>query len=98
MCIQFNMKITFDPVKREKTLRERQLDFRDAFVVFKGKLYKFEDARKDYGEKRMIAVGYLADRMVIIGYVQRGDVRHIFSMRKVNKRETKKYKEQFRGS
>ncbi len=92
------MKITFDPAKRDKTLRERCLDFRDALAVFQGRLYKFEDTRKDYGEKRMIAVGYLADRMVIIGYVQRGDVRHIFSMRKVNKREAKKYQEQFEGS
>jgi uncharacterized DUF497 family protein len=41
----------------------------DAAVVFEGQVYEFEDSRKDYGEQRMIAVGYLADRMVIIGYV-----------------------------
>ncbi len=44
----------------------------------------------------MIAVGYLAQRMVIIGYIQRGKAKHIFSMRKANEREIKKYQERFK--
>lgn len=90
------MKITYDPYKRIKTLTERGLDFLDAILIFEGEVFEFEDTRKDYGEKRMIAVGYLANRMVIVGYVQRGKTRHIFSMRKANERETKKYQEQFK--
>jgi len=31
------MKITFDPVKRASTLRDRNLDFADAVEVFAGK-------------------------------------------------------------
>ena len=46
-----------------------------------------EDARKDYGEKRIICYGYLAERMVVVGYTQRGATRHVFSMRKANGRE-----------
>jgi hypothetical protein len=92
------MKITCDLKKRKKTLEERGLDFMDAAIVFEGQIYEFEDIRKDYGERRMIAVGYLAGRMVVIGYVQRGKTRHIFSMRKANEREVKKYQEQFEES
>ncbi len=44
----------------------------------------------------MIAVGRLVGRMVIVSYVQRGEVKHIFSMRKANEREVKKYQEQFK--
>ena len=36
------------------------------------------------------AVGHLAGRMVVIGYVQRGNSKHVFSMRKANEREAKK--------
>jgi len=43
-------------------------------------------------------VGHLAKRMVIIGYVQRDNTRHIFSMRKANEREIKKYQKQFEES
>jgi uncharacterized protein len=46
-----------------------------------------QDIREDYGEKRIICYGWLAERMVVIGYVPRGADRHIFSMRKANERE-----------
>ena len=64
------MKITYDPNKREKTLKERGLDFLDASIILKGAVYEFEDIREDYKEKRIIAVGHLAERMVIVGYVR----------------------------
>lgn len=92
------MKVTYDSNKREKTLKERGLDFIDASLVFKGAVYEFEDTREDYQEKRIIAVGHLAGRMVIVGYVQRDNTRHIFSMRKANEREIKRYQEQFEES
>ena len=81
------MRITFDPAKREKALVERGLDFADAEIVFEGVTLEIEDTRKEYGEVRIICYGLLAERMVVIGYVPRGEDRHIFSMRKANERE-----------
>ena len=89
------MMITYDSNKREKILNERGLDFRDAVIIFRGEIYEFEDIREDYCEKRIIAVGHLQSRMIIVGYVQRGDIKHIFSMRKANEREIKKYQARF---
>lgn len=85
------MKITCDQTKRRKTLDERGLDFEDATEVFAGPTYEFEDVRKDYGERRMICYGLLASRLVVVGYVERHDGRHIFSMRKANEREIARY-------
>ena len=42
-------------------------------------------------EQRMICFGFLAGRMVAVGYVQRGETRHIFSMRKANEREQNRF-------
>ncbi|MBI3247013.1 MAG: BrnT family toxin [Deltaproteobacteria bacterium] len=81
------MRITFDPAKRERTLAERGLDFEDAVLVFGGVTIEIEDARKDYGERRIICYGQLQGRLVVIGYTPRGAARHIFSMRKANDRE-----------
>jgi len=92
------MNISYDKNKRKKTLLERGLDFRDAVLVFEGAVFEFEDTRQDYQEERIIAVGHLAGRMVIIGYVNRENTKHIFSMRKANEREVKKYQEQFEES
>ncbi|MBF0309807.1 MAG: BrnT family toxin [Magnetococcales bacterium] len=85
------MKITYDPNKREKTLAERGLDFLDAPLVFANPVHQFEDIRRDYGEQRMICYGILCDRLVVVGYVQRGETRHIFTMRKANEREQMRY-------
>ena len=81
------MRITFDPIKRAKTLTERGLDFEDAPVVFEGTTVEFEGRRKNYGERRIVCYGLLAGRLVVIGYTLRGATRHIFSMRKANDRE-----------
>lgn len=85
------MEITFDPVKRDKTLRERKLDFLDAPEVFAGVRIEQEDDRFDYGERRMMTIGFLRDRMVVVIWTQRGITRHVISMRKANDREKGKY-------
>ena len=81
------MKITYDPKKRAQTLNERGLDFEDASFVFSGPCLEIEDLRKNYGEPRTVCYGFLEGRMVAVGYVSRGEGRHIFSMRKANERE-----------
>ncbi len=84
------MRITFDPVKRDKTLAERGLDFADAAVVFAGVTVEMEDTRRNYGEPRILCYGLLAGRMVVVGYTPRGADCHVFSMRKANEREQRR--------
>ena len=86
------MRITFDAVKREKTLRERGLDFARARVVFDGLTMTLPDQRQDYGEPRFITAGWLDARLVVLVWTPRGLARRIISMRKANEREIDKYK------
>ena len=81
------MRVTFDPAKRQATLAERGLDFRDPAQVFAGPTLEIEDRRRDYDETRIICFGYLVGRLVVVGYTPRGSARHVFSMRKANARE-----------
>lgn len=81
------MRVTYDTTKREVTWMERGLDFEDAKHVFAGPTFEVEDQRRDYGEKRVICFGLLAERLVVVGYTPRGADRHVFSMRKANDRE-----------
>lgn len=81
------MAVTFDPRKRAATLAERGLDFNDAPLVFAGTTFEVEDVRRNYGEPRIICVGVLHGRIVVVGYTPRGADRHVFSMRKANDRE-----------
>ena len=81
------MLISYDIRKRRSTLASRGLDFEDAVQVFQGVTVEVEDERQNYGERRIICYGLLAGRLVVVGYVQRGIDRHVFSMRKANGRE-----------
>jgi uncharacterized DUF497 family protein len=87
------VKITFDPAKREATLRERRVDFLDATQVFAGPHINARDSRLDYGEERYQTVGYLRGRMVMVVWTPRGDARHVISMRRCNDREQRRYQE-----
>jgi uncharacterized DUF497 family protein len=89
------MKITFDPVKRAVTLADRELDFEDAAEVFRDDTLDFPDLRHDYGELRILTVGHLRGRMVIVVWTPRGNVRHVFSMRKANAREKARFGKRF---
>jgi uncharacterized DUF497 family protein len=76
-------------------LRERSLDFDEAPLVFAFGTIDIPDRRRDYGEARVNSVGHLRGRMVIVCWTQRGDARHIISMRKANDREKARYGQRY---
>jgi hypothetical protein len=94
------VEITFDPAKYAWTLENRGLDFNDAKQVFAGTKFTFEDTRQDYGERRFVTVGYLNGRRVIVGWTPRfkdgAPVWHVFSMRRANEREIRRFEERLR--
>jgi uncharacterized protein len=85
------MGLTFDPAKRERTLRLRGLDFAEAETIFAGPIFSYEDKRRVYGEVRWITYGLLGGREVTVVWTWRGDDRHIISLRKSNDREKARY-------
>jgi len=89
------VRITYDPAKRARTLSERGIDFEDAPLLFADETIDGLDTRHEYGEERVVTVGHLAGRMMIVIWTPRGAARHIISMRKANEKEQKKYRQQF---
>jgi uncharacterized DUF497 family protein len=65
----------------------RGLDFARAGEVFAGRTATAVDDRRDYGETRFITAGYLDGRLVVIVWTQRGEVRHVISMRHCHAKE-----------
>jgi hypothetical protein len=81
------MEITLDPTKRDLTLKHRGLDFARANEVFAGPTATIVDERFDYGETRLISAGMLDGRVVVMVWTQRGEARHIISMRHCHAKE-----------
>ena len=85
------MRITFDPAKREATLRQRGLDFAEATEVFGDARAELPDLRFDYPEPRTVSFGYLRNRLVAVVRTPVEDGRRVISMRKANDREQRRY-------
>jgi uncharacterized DUF497 family protein len=87
------MKYEWDEAKNRKNAAKHGLSFEDAEQVFSGPCVTFEDDRLDYGEERLITLGLLVGRLVVIAHTPRDDGTRIISMRKGNRREQKIYQQ-----
>lgn len=85
------MDIEFDPVKNEKNLRERGLSFDQATQFDFSTAKIVEDRRKDYGERRYLALGKLGRRVHMLVFSETTTGIRIISFRKANRREVKLY-------
>jgi hypothetical protein len=81
----------WDEAKNRKNLAKHGLSFEDAEQVFSGPCVTFEDDCFDYGEERLITLGLLAGRLVVVAPAPRDEGTRIISMRKGNRREQKIY-------
>ena len=85
------MRISFDPAKNERNIRNRGLSFESATEFdFEGALYAV-DERHDYGETRYIAVGMLGLRLHVLCFAETVEGIRVISFRKANAREVKRY-------
>ncbi|OQW36136.1 MAG: hypothetical protein A4E19_00295 [Nitrospira sp. SG-bin1] len=86
------MRYEWGEAKNRSNRAKHGLDFADAEQVFAGRCVTFVDDRFDYGEKRLVSLGTLAGRVVVMAHSPRGhDATRIISMRKANRREQKIY-------
>jgi len=85
------MEIIFDSAKNERNIRERGLSFeRVADFDFETACFK-EDSRRDYGETRIRAWGFLDERLHSLVFVEIPDGLRVISFRKANLREVRRY-------
>lgn len=83
--------LSFDEAKSERNRLERGFSFELAAELDLSVAIVREDQRRDYGERRYRAVGYISDRLFVLVFTPRGSRIHVISLRKANAREQKKY-------
>ena len=92
------MRFEWDEAKSGLNFSKHGLSFEDAELVFSGSCVTFLDDRFDYGEERLITLGQLAGRLVVIAHAPRDEGTRIISMRKGNRREQEIYKKRLGAS
>ena len=90
------MRFSWDARKSGRNLRERGFDFEFATQIFDSSTLERPDSRRDYGERRVIALGKAQDIPLTVVYTDRaesgGEVnRRIISARKSNRHEREAY-------
>lgn len=90
------MSIEWDEHKRKKTIAERGLDFADVSSVNLESALTVDDTRFAYSELRYITFAPINGRLCVFAWCHRNGNMRVFSLRKANKREIKKYVEERR--
>ena len=86
------MKLEWDEAKNASNIEKHGIDFSVAHELFENDRLIFPDNRKDYGEKRFIAVGHINKRLMVAVYTQRSSgIVRIISLRKANSREKARF-------
>ena len=83
------MGIEFDPEKSERNRAERGFGFELA-ERFEPVLIE-QDRRRDYGEARFRAFGFVDDAPYALAYTPRGGNIRIISMRRMHDKEARRY-------
>jgi hypothetical protein len=88
------MKIDFDPAKSDNNNKERGLPFDMAEAFNWATAVYIADNRRDYGEDRIRAFGFIGNRVHALVFTPiPGGVR-IISLRKANVREVRRYEKE----
>lgn len=87
------MDVTFDPTKDAANTEKHGVSLAEAASFEWADALVWPDQRRDYGEPRMAALGYIGLRLMAVVFVDRGTERRIISLRKANSREVQRYAE-----
>lgn len=77
----------WDARKSRANLRKHHIDFEAAKRIFDGPRLEKIDERRNYGERRIIAVGAVDDVVIVVVYTERREARRLISARKANGKE-----------
>jgi uncharacterized protein len=91
------MDVTFDPAKDAANQAKHGFSLLDAASLEWDTAVVWPDQRREYDEQRMVALGYIGLRIMVVVFVDRPPAqpteRRIISLRKANSREVKRYAE-----
>jgi uncharacterized protein len=89
------VRFSWDAHKSARNLKERGFDFEFATLVFEGPTLEREDVRRDYGERRVVAIGIAQGIALTVVYTDRTEasdvLRRIISARVSDRHERQAY-------
>lgn len=83
--------MSYDPAKRSRNARKHAVDLAECEAVFDAPMLTREDSRAAYGEQRLISLGLLKARVVVLVWTDREDGPRLISCREAQPHEQEAY-------
>lgn len=91
------MRFEWDEAKAGENFAKHGVSFELALQFEFNTALEAIDDRRDYGESRMVAIGFIAERLYVLIYTKRDDALRVISLRKANRREAERYERESRA-
>ena len=89
------MRFEWDEAKNRANIRRHKIDLADVPPVFDGPMFVSLDTRRDYGEDRLIGIGFLHAAVVLVVFVElENDTIRIVSARKAERHERERFRKE----
>jgi uncharacterized DUF497 family protein len=85
------MNFEWNNTKNTINLRKHGIGFREAAEIFRGLVVVSQDTRRDYGERRLIALGEYDGEVIRVVFTERGESIRIISAWKANRHDRQSY-------
>ena len=87
------MEFEWHETKRAETYKKHGVDLLEAALIFENDVLEREDTRRDYGEKRMIALGMADGEVYIVVYTKRDHTYRLITAWKGSRNDRARYEE-----
>jgi len=81
----------YDPAKQKLNLQKHGIDLAECGALFDEPMLTREDDREAYGEQRLISLGWLKNRVVVLVWTDRDEDPHLISCREADTHEQEAY-------
>jgi uncharacterized protein len=85
------VEFEWDEGKCRTNLRKHGVDFAAVAAFEWASVQETQDRRKDYGERRWVALGRIDQRVYVLVYTRRGGRIRVISLREANGKEFDRY-------
>ena len=91
------MDYEWDEAKRWSNIEKHRVDFRVAVFIFDGPVVLEPDLRRDYGEERFLATGFVDDDCFVVTHTRRGGAIRLISAWKGGRHDRRKHQTLYPG-
>ncbi|MCP8884754.1 BrnT family toxin [Devosia sp. XJ19-1] len=91
------MDYEWDEAKRWSNIDKHKVDFRLAAFIFEGPVILEPDHRRDYGEERFLAIGFVDNECFVVAHTRRGEIIRLISAWKGGRNDRRKHQALYPG-